>query len=172
MDVFTETSFLLLGYYGISLSATNFNSNKFVSSILTSLIEIPSYMFCSLVMDSWGRKPIFSSALILAGAACIPVGLLEDGNVFKTVLSLLGMRVKEIYSLTSSVQWTWFLPLILIPLVFLWRALTSLVANTMQASLNQAPCKANNFDDHLSSPLQVDTPLCLQPHPIWNSWLC
>lgn len=42
-------------------------------------------------MDSWGRKPIFSTSLILTGVACIPVGLLDDGNVFKTILPLVGM---------------------------------------------------------------------------------
>jgi len=42
-------------------------------------------------MDYWGRKPFFSSSLILTGVACIPVGLLEDGNVLKTILPLVGM---------------------------------------------------------------------------------
>ena len=48
-----------LGYYGISMGASNLGGDVFVSSILISLIEIPSYIFTILLMDHWGRKPMF-----------------------------------------------------------------------------------------------------------------
>ena len=48
-----------LGYYGISMGASNLGGDVFVSSILISLIEIPSYVFTILLMDHWGRKPMF-----------------------------------------------------------------------------------------------------------------
>ena len=48
-----------LGYYGISMGAANLGGNVFVSNILLALIEIPSYIFCLLVLDYWGRKPLF-----------------------------------------------------------------------------------------------------------------
>ena len=48
-----------LGYYGISMGAANLGGNVFVSNTLLALIEIPSYIFCLLVLDYWGRKPLF-----------------------------------------------------------------------------------------------------------------
>jgi hypothetical protein len=47
-------------------------------------------------MDRWGRKPIFTSSLILTGVACIPVGFLEDGSVGKVILPLIGKIVNTI----------------------------------------------------------------------------
>ena len=78
-----------LGYYGISMSSTNLGGDIFVSFILTALIEIPSYIFCILVMDHWGRKPIFVSSLFLTGFSAIPAAFLDEGTG-KTILSLVG----------------------------------------------------------------------------------
>ena len=48
-----------LGYYGISMGAANLGGNVFVSNILLASIEIPAHIFCMLVLDYWGRKPVF-----------------------------------------------------------------------------------------------------------------
>ena len=69
------------------MSATGLGGNIFVSFILLAMIEIPSYVFNILVMDHWGRKPIFVSSLLLTGVACISAGFLDDG-AGKTVLAL------------------------------------------------------------------------------------
>ena len=74
------------------MSATNLGGDIYVNFILAALIEIPSYFFCVFVMDYWGRKPIFVSALLLTGMAAIPAGFLEDGAA-KTVLALAGNDV-------------------------------------------------------------------------------
>ena len=78
-----------IGYYGISMSSTNFGGNIFVSFILACLVEIPSYIYNILVMDHWGRKPIFVSSLLLTGIATIPAAFLSDG-AGKTVMALIG----------------------------------------------------------------------------------
>ena len=59
---------------------------------LSVLIEIPGYIFCILVMDSWGRRPILSFCQVqgskalpftkiplkmISGIACIFCGLLQ-----------------------------------------------------------------------------------------------
>ena len=76
------------------MSATGLGGNIFVSFILTALIEIPSYIFCILVMDHWGRKPIFVSSLLLTGIAAIPAAFMDDG-VGKTILALAGKFKKS-----------------------------------------------------------------------------
>ena len=48
-----------LGYYGISMGAANLGGDVFVSNTLLALIEIPSCIFCLIVLDYWGRKPLF-----------------------------------------------------------------------------------------------------------------
>ena len=95
--MFVNWIVVTLGYYGISMGATKLGSNIFVSFILTALIEIPSYIFCTLVMDHWGRKPIFVSALFLTGATAVPAGFLADDNVVRTVLALAGIMTNHSY---------------------------------------------------------------------------
>ena len=82
------------GYYGISMSATGLGGNIFVSFILTALVEIPSYIFNILVMDHWGRKPIFVSSLMLTGIGSITAAFMADG-IGKTVLALIGNYSEE-----------------------------------------------------------------------------
>ena len=57
--MFVNWIVVTLGYYGISMGAANLGGDVFVSNILLALIEVPSYIFCILIMDYWGRKPIF-----------------------------------------------------------------------------------------------------------------
>lgn len=89
--MYDQLVFVFLGYYGISMSSTSLGGDVFVSFILTALIEIPSYIFCILVMDRWGRKPIFVSSLLLTGIAAIPAAFMEEG-IGKTILSLVGNK--------------------------------------------------------------------------------
>lgn len=46
-----ETVYLGLSYYGPSLG-----SNQYLSFFLSSVVEIPSYIICWLIMDRWGRR--------------------------------------------------------------------------------------------------------------------
>jgi len=78
-----------LGYYGITFSMANLNDDLFLSFILSSLIEIPAYLAVALLMDVWGRKPLFSLSLILSGALCIGCGVLDKGTT-RTVLAMFG----------------------------------------------------------------------------------
>lgn len=47
----SETVYLGLSYYGPTLG-----SNQYLSFFLSSLVELPSYLFCFAVMDRWGRR--------------------------------------------------------------------------------------------------------------------
>lgn len=87
-DVITDDLVMFPGYYGISMIAVEIGSNAYVSSILTALIEIPSYLFCILCMDRVGRKPICVFCFFITGICCIPAGYVPGD--FQTVLALLG----------------------------------------------------------------------------------
>ena len=47
-----------MAYYGLSLGAANLSEDVFLSFLLNSLIEIPSYVLCVVTMDRLGRKPL------------------------------------------------------------------------------------------------------------------
>ena len=50
---------------------------RLLSNFFSVLIEIPGYVFCIIVMDCWGRRPILSFCQIVSGVACIGCGLLQ-----------------------------------------------------------------------------------------------
>jgi len=83
-------------YYGLSFASTSLSSGgPYTNFMLSVMIEIPGYVFCILVMDCWGRRPILSFCQIVSGVACIFCGLLQgqtdpDLKNLQVFLSLLG----------------------------------------------------------------------------------
>lgn len=70
-----ETVYVGLSYYGPSLG-----SNQYLSFLLSSAVEIPSYIFCWLVMDKWGRRWPLCLCMIISGICCIGTVMLSNGN--------------------------------------------------------------------------------------------
>ena len=83
-----------LGYYGLSLNSARLGDDAFSSFALTATMEIPSYIFCMIILDRFGRKSILAFSQILAGNTCILAAVLpqEPGGIFylKTALGKFG----------------------------------------------------------------------------------
>jgi len=74
-------------YYGLSFASTSFSGDAITNFFLSDLVEIPGYIFCILVMYSWGRRPILSFCQLVSGIACIFCGLLQ-GQTNPTLVGL------------------------------------------------------------------------------------
>ena len=57
-------------YYGLGFASTSLSGNPYSNFFLSVLIEIPGYVFCILVMDCWGRRPILSFCQVWSVASC------------------------------------------------------------------------------------------------------
>lgn len=79
-----ETVYLGLSYYGPSLG-----SNECLSFFLSSLVELPSYVLCWLVMDRWGRRWPLCLLMIFGGLSCVITVLLPDDSVHETLILFL-----------------------------------------------------------------------------------
>merc|ERR1711931_158277 len=80
-------------YYGLSFASTSLSGDAYSNFFLNVLVEIPGYIFCILVMDCWGRRPILSFCQLVAGIACVGAGLLakqEEYLILQVFLSLVG----------------------------------------------------------------------------------
>ena len=77
-------------YYGLSLSADKIHmtDNVYLSYILVSLIEIPAYLLLPLIIDVWGRKPLFFVTQFVPGICCIVAAFLPPGTPFFAFLTL------------------------------------------------------------------------------------
>ena len=77
-------------YYGLSMSADKINmtENVYLSYILVTLIEIPSYLILPLIIDKWGRKPLFFVTQFIPGVCCIAAAFLTSGTAFFAILVL------------------------------------------------------------------------------------
>ena len=95
-------------YYGLSMNSVNLSSSIYLNFVLTASIEIPSYIFCVLVMDGWGRKPILVFCQFLAGTTCIAAAFPEEDWLVLT-LTLLGLSIKKYCNLFNSLFCTFTL---------------------------------------------------------------
>jgi len=77
-------------YYGLSLSADRIHmtDNLYLSFILVCLIEIPPYIILPLIIDYWGRKPLFAVTQLVPGICCIIAAFLKPGTALFAVLAL------------------------------------------------------------------------------------
>ena len=77
-------------YYGLSLSADKIHmtDNLYVSFILVSLIEIPAYIFLPMLIDVWGRKPLFVFTQLVPGICCIVAAFITPGTAIFAILAL------------------------------------------------------------------------------------
>lgn len=84
-----------LCFYGLSFASTSLSRNVFTNFQLSVAIEIPAYIFCLLVIDCWGRRPVLSLCQLASGIACISCAFLQDSQdeslqLIQMVLSLAG----------------------------------------------------------------------------------
>ena len=49
---------VVLSYSGLTLNSVNLGGDAYVNMAITTVIEIPSYIFCILTLDKLGRRPI------------------------------------------------------------------------------------------------------------------
>jgi len=66
-------------YVGLSYYGPVLGPDQYMSFLLSSLVEIPSYLLCWIVMDRWGRRWPLCVCMILSGVSCIVTVLLSDG---------------------------------------------------------------------------------------------
>merc|ERR1712112_20416 len=80
---------ITLLYYGLTLSADKIKmtDDLYLSFILVALIEIPAYLILPVLIDIWGRKPLFVVTQLIPGIFCIVAAFLNEGVIF-TVLTL------------------------------------------------------------------------------------
>ncbi|XP_046676522.1 carcinine transporter [Homalodisca vitripennis] len=79
-----EMVYVGLSYYGPALG-----SDQYLSFLLSSLVEIPSYLACWVVMDRWGRRWPLSISMIVSGVCCIITVLLPPEAVTETLVLFL-----------------------------------------------------------------------------------
>merc|ERR1719348_1903141 len=81
---------ITLLYYGLTLSADKIKmtENLFLSFILVALIEIPAYILLPVIIDIWGRKPLFCVTQLFPGIFCIVAAFLTPGSATFAILTL------------------------------------------------------------------------------------
>jgi len=77
-------------YYGLTLSADKIkiSENVYIASISVAAIEIPAYLMLPLIIDIWGRKPLFAFCQLVPGILCIVAAFLKPGTLLFAILAL------------------------------------------------------------------------------------
>ncbi|XP_074040268.1 carcinine transporter isoform X2 [Leptinotarsa decemlineata] len=79
-----ETVYVGLSYYGPSLG-----SNEHLSFLLSSAVEIPTYLTCWLVMDRWGRRWPICTCMLICGVCCLATVGIPTDDVHTTLVLFL-----------------------------------------------------------------------------------
>ncbi|KAK3863479.1 hypothetical protein Pcinc_030758 [Petrolisthes cinctipes] len=103
--IFVIWFFGAIGYFGVSLNATNIKVDIYLYIFLSGLLEIPSYLLLWPAISYFGRKKIHSSLYLISGVCILflmALLLLEVGNdVLLLTISLCGkIFITAVYQLT------------------------------------------------------------------------
>ena len=64
----------------------------FVNNIILSAVELPGYLAVILLMDVWGRKPLFTLTLLFTGVSSIVSSALLNLSVTPFFFSTLPLH--------------------------------------------------------------------------------
>lgn len=67
-------------YVGLSYYGPELGSDRYLSFLLSSAVEIPSYILCWTIMDKWGRRWPMCLCMIISGCCCIATVMLPAGK--------------------------------------------------------------------------------------------
>ncbi|XP_050433581.1 carcinine transporter [Adelges cooleyi] len=76
-------------YVGLSYYGPSLGQNQYLSFLLSSIVEVPSYLVCWLLMDRWGRRWPLCLAMTLSGLSCIVTVTLPTDAVTTTLILFL-----------------------------------------------------------------------------------
>lgn len=87
-------------FYGITLSSVSLAGNSYLDFILTSLVEIPAYFACYVVVDRIGRRASQCGSFFLTGIACITFIFMPKGKSSK-----INIKKNLNNELLSDIHW-------------------------------------------------------------------
>lgn len=76
-------------YYSLTLNVGSFGSNIYVTQVIFGATELPSFLSSYFISQCLGRRPSQIGFLVLAGAACLLILAIPEGNVQLFLLSTL-----------------------------------------------------------------------------------
>ncbi|CAH1130957.1 unnamed protein product [Ceutorhynchus assimilis] len=76
-------------YVGLSYYGPSLGSNQYLSFLLSSAVEIPSYVASWLLIDKWGRRWPLCLCMMLSGCCCITTVLIPSENEVATLVLFL-----------------------------------------------------------------------------------
>ena len=62
----------------MSYGSSEMEGDFFVNNIILSAVELPGYLAVILLMDVWGRKPLFTLTLLFTGVSSIVSSYVTD----------------------------------------------------------------------------------------------
>lgn len=68
-------------YVGLSYYGPTVGNNRYMSFFLSSIVEIPSYIVCWMIMDRIGRRWPLCLSMVISGIFCVVTVLLPAGEI-------------------------------------------------------------------------------------------
>lgn len=79
-----------LVYYGLSINSVSLSSNRYVSFMLVTLVEIPAYIVVVIVLDKYGRKKTLMVTYVTCALMNLLFAFLPRSDYWSIPLYLIG----------------------------------------------------------------------------------
>ncbi|KAG6446076.1 hypothetical protein O3G_MSEX004261 [Manduca sexta] len=79
-----------LVYYGLSINSVSLSSNRYVSFMLVTLVEVPAYIVVVIVLDKYGRKKTLVATYITCAVMSLLFAFLPRSDYWSIPLYLIG----------------------------------------------------------------------------------
>ncbi|KAJ0175269.1 hypothetical protein K1T71_009410 [Dendrolimus kikuchii] len=79
-----------LVYYGMSINSVSLSSNRYVSFMLVTVVEIPAYIVVVIVLDKYGRKKTLISTYLTCACMSMLFAFLPRSDYWSIPLYLIG----------------------------------------------------------------------------------
>ncbi|CAH0687921.1 unnamed protein product [Spodoptera exigua] len=79
-----------LVYYGLSINSVSLSSNRYVSFMLVTLVEIPAYIVVVIVLDKYGRKQTLVATYLTCALMSLLFAFLPRNDYWSIPLYLIG----------------------------------------------------------------------------------
>ncbi|XP_033635412.1 organic cation transporter protein-like [Asterias rubens] len=76
-------------YYGLGLSTSNLGVDDYLASVISGVIEFPSYVYCITAMQYVGRRINLSGNMLVGGVACVITAFMDMGTA-RTIIAMIG----------------------------------------------------------------------------------
>jgi OCT family organic cation transporter-like MFS transporter 4/5 len=93
---------ICMTYYGISFALSSLGGSLMISFMVSSIAELPSYIFAGWAIDRLGRHNTMAGCMLVGGAACVACAFVPAGGAQMALASVGKFGIAGAFAIAST----------------------------------------------------------------------